>query len=290
MLGKSGMLGSAFSAFFAGRKDLELLAFDSSGLDVTDHLALAAKFREFKPEIVINCTAYTAVDEAENAWREAFKINAEAVREMAVLCRELGATLIHFSTDYVFDGKKTGGYEENDQPGPINIYGESKAAGEKSIIENAGRYYLIRTSWLFGRNSQAAGAQSKNFVDTMLKLGENAMKMGTGLSVVNDQFGSPTYTRDLCDAVIQHFVQPQLNGEKLPDFGIYHLTNSGTCSWFEFAGKIFELKSMEVSLKPISSGEFPSRAKRPKCSILLNTRIATMRLWQEALEDYLRRD
>lgn len=275
------MLGSCFLDFFAGRKDLELIAFDSSELDITDYKNLSEKFREIKPEIVINCAAYTAVDEAENAWHEAFKINAEAVKEIALLCKEFDAIFIHFSTDYVFNGETSQGYKENDETRPINIYGESKAAGEKAIMENAEKYYIVRTSWLFGPNG-------KNFVDTMIGLGQKALKSGTELKVVNDQVGSPTYTRDLCEAVVKYFVQPQLNEEKIPDFGIYHLTNSGKCSWYEFAKKIFELKNMSVKVNPVSTGEFPRPAKRPVCSILVNTKLKEgLRSWEEAVGDYL---
>lgn len=281
LLGKSGMLGSCFLDFFAGLNDVELFAFDANELDVTDYDGLSEKFRKIKPEVVINCAAYTAVDEAENAWCEAFKINSEAVKEIALLCKEIEAVLIHVSTDYVFDGEKADGYREDDDTNPINIYGESKAAGEKAIMESAGKYYIVRTSWLFGPNG-------KNFVDTMLKLGENALKKGTDLKVVNDQIGSPTYTNDLCEAVIKYFVQPLIGGEIIPDSGIYHLTNAGKCSWYDFAKKIFALKNMDLKVNPVSTGEFPRLAKRPANSVLLNTRLkGGLRNWEEALASYL---
>lgn len=281
LLGKSGMLGSCFLDFFAGRKDLELFAFDADGLDVTDYGGLSERFREIKPEIVINCAAYTAVDEAEKNKDLAFKVNSDSVGNMARLCKKIEATLIHFSTDYVFDGKKANGYREDDETKPINIYGESKASGEKAIMESAGKYYIVRTSWLFGPNG-------KNFVDTMIGLGQNALESGTELKVVNDQVGSPTYTKDLCEAVIKYFVQPCLNGEKMPDSGIYHLTNAGKCSWYDFAKKIFALKNMDVKVNPVSTGEFPRPAKRPTNSVLLNTRLkGGLRNWAEALASYL---
>lgn len=275
------MLGSCFLDFFAGRKDLELSALDSNELDITDSEKLAEKFIEIKPQIVVNCAAYTAVDEAEKNKDLAFKVNSDAVMDMARLCKRIDAILIHFSTDYVFNGEKIEGYLENDRPAPINIYGESKAAGEKAIMENADKYYVIRTSWLFGPNG-------KNFVDTMIGLGQKALKSGTELNVVNDQVGSPTYTKDLCEAVVKYFIQPFLIGKKAPDFGIYHLTNSGKCSWYEFARKIFELKNMGVKVLAVSTGEFPRPAKRPACSILLNTKLQDeMKSWVDGLKFYL---
>lgn len=276
LLGKSGMLGSCFMDFFVGMKGLEIHAFDREELDVCNFGKLAAKFAEIHPEIVINCTAYTAVDEAEKNRDLAFQINAEAVGKMAQLCKKIDVVFIHFSTDYVFDGKKADGYKEDDATDPINVYGESKLAGEKLIVKNTGKYYLVRTSWLFGKNG-------KNFVDTMMKLGENALKNSTELKVVNDQIGSPTYTHDLVNAVIENFVK---NDQKLP-FGIYHLTNSGTCSWYDFARKIFEIKKMNVKVLPVSTQQFPRPAKRPSYSILLNNKLPKPKNWDEAVEAYL---
>lgn len=266
------MLGSCFFNFFKDGRECELFAYDRDDLDITDKTLLRDAFKKSKPDIVINCSAYTNVDLAESERDLAFKINAEAVGEMARLCKESGAILIHFSTDYVFSGEKSGGYNEDDEPKAINVYGESKLEGEKSIRTNMEKYYIVRTSWLFGKNG-------RNFVDTMLKLGEQAIKDGTELKVVDDQIGSPTFTKDLCDAVIKNFI-----GQALP-FGIYHLTNSKTCSWYEFAKKIFEIKNMNVRVKAVSSAQFQRPAKRPKCSILINNKIPIMRSWEEALKD-----
>lgn len=270
------MLGSCFMDFFVGMGGLELHAFSHAELDVCDYQKLAKKFVEIRPELVINCTAYTAVDEAEKNRDLAFRINAGAVGELAKLCKKIDAVLIHFSTDYVFDGRKADGYKEDDLTGPINVYGESKLAGEKLLKENLQKFYLIRTSWLFGKNG-------KNFVDTMLKFGENAVKNNTELKVVNDQIGSPTYTHDLVKAVIGNFVE---NNSKLP-FGIYHLTNSGICSWYDFAKKIFEIKKMSVRILPVTIDQFPRTAKRPSYSILLNSKLPASRPWSEAVEAYL---
>ncbi len=270
LLGKSGMLGSCFFDLFKDDREFELFAYDRSELDVTNKALLRDVFTKSKPDILINCVAYTNVDLAESARDLAFKINAEAVGEMARLCKESGAILIHFSTDYVFSGEKSEGYKEDDEPKAINVYGESKLEGEKLIMANMEKYFIVRTSWLFGKNG-------KNFVDTMMKLGEQAIKDGTELKVVDDQIGSPTFTNDLCEAVVKN---------QLP-FGIYHLTNSGTCSWYEFAKEIFRIKNMNVHIKPVDSAQFPRPAKRPKCSILINNKVRSMRSWKEALRIYL---
>lgn len=273
------MLGSCFAATLDKLENVKLYAFGHEELDVTDFAKMKEKFEDIRPELVINCTAYTDVDEAEKNRDMAFKINAEAVGNMARLCNEYDATLIHFSTDYVFDGQNSYGYKENDAAGPINVYGESKLAGEKLIAENMEKFYLIRTSWMFGSGG-------KNFVETMLKLGEKALSEGKELKVVNDQVGSPTYTEDFVKSVVANFIEPIVRGEPR-SFGIYHLANFGTCSWYEFAKKIFEIKKMAVAVKPVGSGEFPRPAKRPACSILLNGKTAPLRSWVEALEDYL---
>ena len=279
LLGKSGMLGSCFMDFFVGMVGLNLHAYGHADLDITDAVKLREKFLEIKPDLVINCTAYTAVDDAEKNRDAAFKLNAEAVGNVVKACKEIDAALIHFSTDYVFDGMKAEGYSEGDAVAPINVYGESKLAGEKLIEENMEKYYIVRTSWLFGKNG-------KNFVDTMLKYGAAAIQNGTEMKVVNDQIGSPTYTHDLVNAVIGQIVEPLEDGKPFP-FGIYHLTNSGVCSWYDFAKKIFEIKKMEVRVLPVTTAEFPRPAKRPNFSILLNSKMPAMRSWIEAVETYL---
>lgn len=265
--------------FFVGMHGLELHAFDHAELDVTDFGKLKGKFEDIKPDLVINCSAYTAVDEAEGNHDLAFKINAEAVGEIAKLAKSCGAVLIHFSTDYVFDGARAGGYKEDDATGPLNVYGASKLAGENLLMENTDKYYLIRSSWLFGKNG-------KNFVDTMIRLGENTLESGEELKVVDDQIGSPTYTHDLVNTVIENFINPLVKHDP-KGFGIYHLTNSGTCSWYDFAKEIFAIKKMDVKILAVSSSQFPRPAKRPASSILLNTKLPLMRSWKNALGAYL---
>lgn len=272
LLGKSGLLGSYFYDRFSGLVGFSFYAPTHQDLDITDYDALKDYIFRIKPEVVLNCTGYTAVDDAETHRDEAFKLNGEAVGELARICKEAASVLIHFSTDYVFDGENASGYKEDDGVAPINIYGESKLEGERLIAKNMDQYYIIRTSWLFGEFG-------KNFVDTMVDLA----KIKDELQIVGDQLGSPTYASDLTTLVIESFIKKH----DLP-FGIYHVTNSGSCSWCEYAKEIFKIKGAEVKVEEVDSSAFPRPAKRPHYSILLSVKFEhKMRPWQEALEAYL---
>ncbi len=288
------MLGSQFLKILSGSSDFEMYAFSKDDLDITNKSDLDNILNKISPDFLINCAAYTAVDECETNKDLAFNINADAVKKMAEICDKKNICLIHFSTDYVFDGSKEQGYKENDIPSPINIYGESKLKGEKFITKNMSKYYIIRTSWLFGENG-------KNFVDTMIKLAKERPE----LNIVDDQIGSPTYTKDLAEAVSKYFLNPfllnlphqhnhdlddtnELKCSKLP-FGIYHLTNSNFTSWYDFANEIFKIMKLKVNINPVDSDAFIRPAKRPKCSILLNTKInVKLRSWNDALNIYLK--
>ena len=292
LLGKNGMLGSQFKKQFDGfGENFEITALDRDELDVTDEDALSQVFVELSPDIVINCTGYTAVDEAESHREEAFNLNANAPRKIAQLCDKNGAVLIHFSTDYVFDGQKdveTGGYDEESTPNPLSVYGESKLKGEEFIQSEMTRYFIIRTSWLYGpRPSTSSGGHISggNFVDTMLRLGKEVLSGDRDrVRVVGDQFGSPTYTVDLVRAVIHGFFIGW--PDKIPAFGIYHLTGDGVCSWHEFAVQIFELAGLKVAVEKISTSEYKTEARRPKNSMLTNTKLPKMSRWEKALEAY----
>lgn len=290
-MGKSGLLGSCFLKHLAGDEDFELFAFDRSGLDVGDEVAMAEVFKRISPDFVINCTAYTAVDKAEQNIDEAFKINATAVGLLAKFCKQENARLIHFSTEYIFDGSNPSGYSEDAISKPINVYGKSKAAGEKLIQETMSDYYIIRTSWLYGEHGP-------NFVDTIVKL----LRERDSLSVVTDQIGSPTYAVDLCQGVIDQFLGPWLNllpkhhEHQLPEdihstmalpFGIYHLTNDGTVSRYDWVKRVAELLSLTPELKPVDSTVFPTLALRPQYSTLRNTKARKLRPWHEALKAYI---
>lgn len=273
LFGKSGMLGSCMHKNLS-EQGHTIFGFTSRECDLMDTKRIKILFDELKPDIVINCAAYTAVDDAENNVQLAMDINGNALKGIADLCKISKAVLIHFSTDYVFDGhKKT--WKESDIPCPINVYGESKLLGEKLIAENMKKFYIIRTSWLFGENG-------KNFVDTMAALGKEKAEV----SVVNDQFGSPTYTKDLCEKVCEFFV----NKKPVLEYGIYHITNSGTTNWSDFAAYIFKTLFLETKVKEITTEEFNRPAKRPKYSTLKSTKFDfAMRPWKKAVKDYLRK-
>lgn len=269
IVGAKGMLGSMLSQVFA---DYHPLTVDKEEVDITTIESVRTVLREAAADLVINAAAYTNVDGAEEHAEDAYLVNETGVKNLATVAHELGATLVHFSTDYVFPGTQKEGYKEADSPGPaVNAYGASKLAGERALKESGCNFYLVRTAWLYGPNG-------RNFVTTMLDLAQK----NSNLQVVEDQYGSPTYTKDL-----SLFVR-QLIEEKYP-FGIYHGTNSGSASWFEFAEKIFEhTPNLAISVKPVTSEEFPRPAKRPTYSILLNTKGPKMRPWQDALASFVR--
>jgi len=256
ILGANGMLGRDLATVFP-----EARLCGHKNLDITDEAAVKAYILEMKPDLVINAAAYTNVDGCEDEPETAFTVNGDAPGYIAAACREAGVRLVHYSTDYVFDGSKKE-YVESDQPNPINVYGASKLRGEQKIAENMDDYRIIRTSWLFGRHG-------KNFVETIRHLS----KENETVRVVTDQVGKPTYTVDLARKTAEIAECPP---------GIYHVTNDGVCSWYEFA------RAFALNVVPCSSSEFPRKARRPAYSVLANTKTSPMRPWKEALEDYLR--
>lgn len=224
-------------------------------------------------EAIVHCAAYTQVDKAEDEKDLCIKINATATKHIAKCAKILDIPMIYISTDYVFDGTKDGKYTENDETNPINIYGESKLAGEKYVQEILDKYYIVRTSWVFNING-------KNFIETMLRLS----KVNNQLSIVNDQIGSPTYTKDLSRLLVD-----MLETSK---YGLYHATNEGYCSWYEFANTIFKLANINIDIKAINSNEYASRAKRPMNSKLSKDKLIEYGFkplphWEDALKDYL---
>lgn len=230
-------------------------------LDITNREQVLKSIQGIEPDVVINAAAYTDVEGCEDNRDLALQVNGYGPGYIAEACSEIGAKLVHFSTDYVFDGSKNE-YVESDAPSPINVYGQSKLLGEQKIAENTEDYRIIRISWLFG-------VHGRNFVETMLKLSSQM----DNVKVVDDQFGKPTYTVDLANR-IKDFLELEP--------GIYHLTNDGICSWFEFASAIIN------NVIPCTSDEFPRKAKRPKYSVLVNTKTEPMRHWKEALKAYMK--
>ena len=268
--GAYGMLGSDLRETL---KDHELLITGSKDLDITDENKVMNYILEKSPEIVINAAAYTAVDNCETDYENAYSVNAIGPKNLAKACNKINIPLIHISTDYVFDGNKRTPLTEEDNLGPKTVYGKTKLEGEKLVQENAKKYFILRTAWLYG-------IHGKNFVQTML----NLSKKNSELKVVNDQIGSPTYSKDLAIAISE-----LLNSDK---YGIYHVTNKGEISWYDFSKKIFELSNIKVNVKPVSTEEFPRPAPRPHYSVLSNQKwvkagFTPMRNYDEALKDYL---
>ncbi|AAM07129.1 TPA: dTDP-4-dehydrorhamnose reductase [Methanosarcina acetivorans] len=256
ILGANGMLGFDLCKAFP-----DAIKLTHRELDITNRDQVLESILRINPKLVINAAAYTDVEGCEDQQELAFQVNGYGPGYIAEACNKIGAILVHFSTDYVFDGSKKE-YVESDAPNPINIYGHSKLLGEKKIIESMDDYRIIRISWLFGTHG-------RNFVETMLKLSGEIAEV----KVVNDQFGKPTYTVDLAHK-ISELVEL--------DPGIYHITNDGICSWYEFASSFIR------NAVPCTSEEFPRKAKRPKYSVLVNTKIEPMRHWKEALKAYLK--
>ena len=255
--GSDGQLGRALQkvlpkkeTVFTTRKDL----------DITNQKQTVQQIENVRPQIVIHAAAYTDVDGCEENRDKAFAVNGYGPGYIAAACSKVGAILVHYSTDYIFDGTKPE-YREDDPPNPINIYGESKLLGEVSIRKNMEEFRIIRTSWLYGSNG-------KNFVDTILGLSQQI----PSVRVVNDQVGKPTYTIDLARAT------PDIIS-RAP--GVYHITNDGICSWYEFASAFIP------NATPCTTEEFPRKAKRPAFSVLANTKTPPLRHWREAVREYI---
>lgn len=278
ILGAKGMLGQDLAQVFADKKPI---LWDKKELDITKEQEVKKSIFSLKPQLIINAAAYTDVEKAETNPGLAKKINGLAVQYLAETARATKATFIHFSTDYIFEGTKKEGYKEDDLPkNPPNTYGQSKLLGEKLLLASGAKYYLIRTSWLFGPKKKKP--KYKNFVQTILDLGQQRRV----LKVVNDQFGKPTFTWDLAQAT------RKIWQDHLP-FGIYHRTNEPETTWYHFARQITNIASelgvlkQKPKITPVISAEFPTKAKRPQYSILVNTKLPPMRLYKKALKEYL---
>ncbi|GFN32784.1 dTDP-4-dehydrorhamnose reductase [Paenibacillus xylaniclasticus] len=274
--GANGQLGRELTLWDGPDAErFEIHGFGRDELDITDLVQCRTVMQQLRPDAVIHCAAYTAVDQAESDVDGAFRVNAAGTRNVAIAAREAGAKLAYVSTDYVFDGTSTIPYNEYDLPCPRTVYGKSKLAGEQLVSSLHDRYFIVRTSWVYG-------PYGANFVKTMLKIGAER----GAVKVVHDQLGSPTYTWDLA-ALLLELVRTEA-------YGIYHASNSGTCSWYEFAVAIFEEQGMKVETTPCTTDEFPRPAPRPAfsvmdhCSIRVNG-LTPMRGWREALVEYLRR-
>lgn len=266
LTGMAGQLGSELQQTLAPLG--EVMGVNRQRLDLTQPDKIRQVIGEFKPDVIVNAAAYTAVDKAETETELANAINGTAPTIMAEAAQQLGAALIHVSTDYIFDGKKNTPYTEDDTPDPINAYGQSKLLGEDGVIKNCDRALILRTAWVYG-------AQGKgNFVKTMLRLGAEREE----LRVVVDQVGTPTWTGDLASAIAQ--LAQSLKSDTLT--GIYHFTNSGVTSWYDFAVAIFE-EAQQIGFPlqvkqvvPITTAEYPTPAARPAYSVLSTQKISAV--------------
>jgi dTDP-4-dehydrorhamnose reductase len=276
LIGAAGQLGRDLQSRLPG----EVVAWTREQADLTCPVELRAALEALRPDIVVNCAAYNLVDRAESDPMAAFAVNVWGVRDLALACRDLGCVLIHFSTDYVFglDENHRTPLTETDAPGPISVYGMSKLAGEYLVRSLCPRHFVLRTCGLYG--VWGSGGKGGNFVETMLRLAGQ----GKPLRVVADQTCTPTYTVDLAAATVSLTATGR--------FGLYHVTNSGCCSWYEFAEAIFERAGIKPDLTPISSRDFGAAARRPAYSVLSNgvyqaLGLPPLRPWQEALTAYL---
>jgi len=277
LIGADGQLGTDLRKVL---EDYTLLCPLIDDLDITQFDKVKEYIKQNLPTLIINTAAFHQVDECEKNPQKSFLVNTLAVKNLAEICKELDIPLVHISTDYIFglDEKRRSPYIEEDLPGSVNIYGLSKLAGEYCIRNAIKKYFIIRSAALFG----VAGPREKgsNFVETILSLAKEKKE----IKVKNDEFTSPTYTKELAKAIRELI--------KTKEYGIYHITSQGECSWYEFAKKIIELINQKANLRPVSSDEFPAIAKRPRYSILENKHLKKIGLdrmnhWQDALKKYL---
>lgn len=246
---------------------------DRSEMDLTINSQIREFIQRHNPDAIIHCAAYTAVDNAEDNEELCRQINATSVKEIAQLAKVLDIPMIYISTDYVFDGTKDGEYSEDNIPNPINVYGKTKLEGELYVQDILEKYYIVRISWVFGENGN-------NFIDTMIRLSKDRKE----LNVIDDQIGSPTYTKDLAPLLVD-----MIESDK---YGIYHVTNEGFCSWYEFAKEIFRIANIDINVNPIQASQYPTKATRPMNSKmnkekLVNNRFRKLRNWKEAVKEYI---
>ncbi len=257
--GANGQLGKSIKRISPNFKGLKFVFTDVADLDITNSEEVNTFFESNALDYCINCAAYTAVDKAEQEVDKAFLINATAVKNLAEACQKTGAVLIHISTDFVFDGTKRIPYTEEDMPIPLNVYGKSKLKGEQFVQEILDRHFIVRTSWLYSE-------YGNNFVKTILRLAETRDE----ISVVNNQIGSPTYAGDLASFLLERINKPS------KDYGIYHYSNDGSISWYDFAVEIFKQHKKAARVVPIPTSAYPTAAKRPEYSVMDLSKVKTI--------------
>ena len=256
------------------KRNIEAVGVDIDEMDITDSKSVEKVIGEALPDAVIHCAAYTAVDAAEENEEVARRVNRDGTLNIALMCKKLDIKMIYISTDYVFDGEGTRPWEPDDKQKPLNVYGQTKYEGELAVSENLRKFFIVRIAWVFGING-------KNFIKTML----NLAKTKTEISVVNDQFGSPTYTYDLAKLLVDMVLTDK--------YGFYHATNEGVISWYEFAIGIFKAAGIEMKVNPVSSLEYAAKAKRPSNSRMSKEKLTLngfdrLPSWEDALERYIK--
>jgi dTDP-4-dehydrorhamnose reductase len=281
--GSGGQLGKELKELAASYSQFDFIFLSKEDLPIHHFESVKKIFSLHRPQYCINCAAYTAVDKAESEKELAFQINGEAVGVLATVCKEYNCRFIHISTDYVFDGTASVPYNEDSQTHPQSVYGASKLEGEKQAMQFNPGSIIIRTSWIYSEFG-------KNFVKTMLRLMSEKEEVG----VVNDQYGSPTYAADLAEAILQIITRFTTHHSLLTNHGVYHFSNEGVISWYEFALAIKELSGSKCKVNPITTPQYPTPAKRPAYSVLDKTKIQlafgiTLKDWKQSLETCLQK-
>ena len=273
--GGKGQLGSDITKIFKS-KNLEVFSFSSKQLDITNISALHKITEEINPDILINCAAYTKVDDCETNMEKAFSVNAIGAKNCAIVAEKFNKTLFHISTDYIFNGNQKKPYIEYDSPAPLSIYAKSKFFGEQLVKEHCNKFFILRVAGVYGINGE-------NFVKTIVNLAKSREE----LKVVNDQITTPTYTYEIANQIL-HILDSN-------EFGTYHCTCEGECSWYEFANHIISALNINCKIIPCSTDEFPRPAKRPSYSVLENFNLKLIKLnimqnWQNAIENFLEKN
>lgn len=268
--GSSGQLGTCIKSIGSNKSDIYYV--NSTELDTTNELQVKSFFEMHQIDWCINCAAYTAVDKAESDYENAFNVNVNGAKNLAEACKLYSAKLVHISTDFVFDGEHNKPYKESDPTNPISIYGETKLKGEKEVAKILSEHFIIRTSWLYSE-------YGNNFLNTMLRLSRDKDQLG----IVGDQIGTPTYAKDLAE-IIMHIIDNECS-----NYGVYHYSNNGVASWYDFAKAIFDISNVDIQLENISTIQFPTPAKRPHFSVLDKTKTkenfnVRIPYWRDSLQ------
>jgi dTDP-4-dehydrorhamnose reductase len=278
--GASGQLGQSIQFIASQYSEMQFIFASSTDLDITNQERVTSFFETNKIDYCINTAAYTAVDRAESEKYKAELVNIVGPRNLAIACQNVGATLIHISTDFVFNGKENQPYLENHKTNPLGVYGQTKLEGEDEVIANCDKYFIIRTSWVYSQFGN-------NFMKTMLRLASERDE----LNVVSDQIGTPTNAVDLAKAILD-IISFNFRLSTFNKYGIYNFSNEGVCSWYDFAKEIFVQNNINIKVHPIPTEAYPTPAQRPKYSVLDKTKIKAtfgihIKSWQEALQQTL---